>query len=100
MQGMGFIVIYIVFFAALIYFTSIRPQKKERQKQQEMLSSIAVGDTILTRKKHPCGASSFEVLRVGMDFKIRCTGCGREVMLPRAKIEKNIKKVVKPGSAQ
>ena len=32
---------------------------------------IAVGDTILTRKKHPCGASSFEVLRVGMDFKIR-----------------------------
>ena len=54
---------------------------------------IAVGDTILTRKKHPCGASSFEVLRVGMDFKIRCTGCGREVMLPRAKIEKNIKKV-------
>ena len=51
---------------------------------------IAVGDTILTRKKHPCGASSFEVLRVGMDFKIRCTGCGREVMLPRAKIEKNI----------
>ena len=53
---------------------------------------IAVGDTILTRKKHPCGASSFEVLRVGMDFKIRCTGCGREVMLPRAKIEKNIKK--------
>ena len=100
MQGMGFIVIYIVFFAALIYFTSIRPQKKERQKQQEMLSSIAVGDTILTRKQHPCGAASFEVLRVGMDFKIRCTGCGREVMLPRAKIEKNIKKVVKPGSAQ
>ena len=48
MQGMGFIVIYFVFFAALIYFTSIRPQKKERQKQQEMLSSIAVGDTILT----------------------------------------------------
>ena len=44
---------------------------------------IAVGDTILTRKKHPCGAASFEVLRV----------------LPRAKIEKNIKKVVKPGQA-
>ena len=36
---------------------------------------IAVGDTIQTRKKHPCGASSFEVLRVGMDFKIRCTVC-------------------------
>jgi len=52
-----------------------------------------VGDTILTRKKHPCGASSFEVLRVGMDFKIRCTGCGREVMGARTKYEKQIKKI-------
>ena len=57
---------------------------------------IAVGDIIQTRKKHPCGASSFVVLRVGMDSRIRCTGCGREVMLPRVKIEKNIKKVIKP----
>ena len=71
-------------------------RKKGRQKGATNIMDIAVGDTILTRKKHPCGASSFEVLRVGMDFKIRCTGCGREVMLPRAKIEKNIKKVVKP----
>ena len=54
---------------------------------------IAVGDTILTRKKHPCGAQSFEVLRVGMDFKIRCTGCGREVMGARTKYEKQIKKI-------
>ena len=53
---------------------------------------IAVGDIIQTRKKHPCGAASFEVLRVGMDFRIRCTGCGREIMLPRVKIEKNIKR--------
>ena len=60
---------------------------------------IAVGDTILTRKTQPSAASSFEVLRVGMDFKIRCTRCGREVMLPRAKIEKNIKKVVRPDPA-
>ena len=68
-----------------------------RQKGATNAMDIAVGDTFFTRKKHPCGASSFEVLRVGMDFKIRCTGCGREVMLPRAKIEKNIKKVVKPA---
>ena len=57
---------------------------------------IAVGDTILTRKQHPCGAASFEVLRVGMDFKIRCNGCGREVMIPRLKCEKNIKKILRP----
>ena len=56
---------------------------------------VQVGDTIVTKKAHPCGTCSFEVLRVGMDFKIRCTGCGREVMIPRAKIEKNIKKILR-----
>ncbi len=48
-----------------------------------------------TKKPHPCGNSTFAVLRVGMDFRIRCTKCGREVMVPRSKIEKNIKKVVR-----
>ena len=57
---------------------------------------VQVGDVIQTKKQHPCGANTVDVLRVGMDFKIRCTGCGREVMLPRAKIEKNIKKVIRP----
>lgn len=54
---------------------------------------IQVGDSIITKKKHPCGANSFLVLRVGMDFKIRCSGCGHEVMIPRAKIEKRIKEI-------
>ncbi len=58
---------------------------------------VRVGDTILVKKPHPCGANTFEVPRVGMDFKIRCTGCGHEIMLPRAKIEKNIKKILRPG---
>ncbi len=56
---------------------------------------ILVGDHILTRKPHPCGSSRFEVLRIGMDLRIRCTGCGHEIMLPRAKIEKNIKKIIR-----
>ncbi|MDO5603003.1 MAG: DUF951 domain-containing protein [Oscillospiraceae bacterium] len=55
---------------------------------------IQVGDMILVKKPHPCGSKQFSVLRVGMDFKIRCLGCGHEIMLPRAKIEKNIKKVL------
>lgn len=59
---------------------------------------VQVGDTILTRKNHPCGANTFAVLRVGMDFRIRCTRCGREVFLPRAKIERNIKKVLRPAA--
>ena len=57
---------------------------------------VRVGDVIQTKKQHPCGSRRFDVLRVGMDFKIRCQGCGREIMLPRVKIERNIKKVLRP----
>lgn len=56
---------------------------------------ISTGDRITLKKIHPCGCNTFKVLRVGMDFKIRCDGCGHEVMAPRAKIEKNIKKIEK-----
>lgn len=58
---------------------------------------VRVGDTLVMKKKHPCGADTFSVLRIGMDFKIRCTGCGREVMTPRVKVEKNIKKIIPSG---
>ena len=54
---------------------------------------VQVGDVLKMKKKHPCGEYYFDVLRVGMDFKIRCKSCGREVMVPRVKIEKNIKKI-------
>ena len=47
------------------------------------------------KKQHPCGENTFLVLRSGMDFRIRCTGCGREVMVPRAKAEKNIKSIIR-----
>ena len=46
---------------------------------------------------YPCGSQEWLVLRVGMDFKIRCQGCGHEVMLPRSKVEKNIRKVMREG---
>ena len=55
---------------------------------------IKAGDRVELKKPHPCGNKVFTVLRVGMDFKIRCESCGREVMVPRNKIEKNIKKVL------
>ena len=55
---------------------------------------VKVNDIIITKKENPCKNNEFLVLRVGMDFKIRCTKCGREVMVPRAKIEKNIKKII------
>lgn len=57
------------------------------------MMQVAVGDVLTMKKKHPCGENRFLVLRIGMDFKIRCLGCGHEIMAPRAKIEKNIKKI-------
>ena len=58
---------------------------------------IHVGDILVMKKPHPCGDNRFLVGRVGMDFKIRCQGCGREVMVPRAKVEKNIRRVEREG---
>ena len=56
---------------------------------------VQVGDILEMNKPHPCGSRRFLVLRSGMDFKIRCTGCGHEVMVPRVKAEKNIKKIIR-----
>lgn len=56
---------------------------------------VQVNDKLKMKKAHPCGADTFLVLRVGMDFKIKCEGCGREVMAHRSKIEKNIKKIIR-----
>ena len=55
---------------------------------------IKVGDKVEMKKQHPCGCRNFEILRSGMDFKIKCCGCSRQVMQPRAKIEKNIKRII------
>ncbi len=55
---------------------------------------VHVGDTLEMRKAHPCGSHAWLVLRVGMDFRIRCAGCGHELMAPRRKIEKNIKRIL------
>lgn len=56
---------------------------------------VRVGDILEMKKQHPCGGKQFDVLRVGMDFKIKCRNCGHEVMVPRNKIEKNIKKIIR-----
>ena len=56
---------------------------------------IQVGDILNMKKPHPCGSARWEVLRIGADFKLKCLGCGREVMGPRSKYEKNTKSVEK-----
>ena len=54
---------------------------------------VMVSDILIMKKPHPCGSNRFSVLRIGMDFKIKCEGCGHEIMAPRQKIEKNIKRI-------
>ena len=55
---------------------------------------VRVNDILEMKKVHPCGEKNFLVLRSGMDFKLRCIKCGREIMLPRSKAEKNIRKII------
>ncbi|MBR4875527.1 MAG: DUF951 domain-containing protein [Clostridia bacterium] len=55
---------------------------------------IRVGDILMMKKPHPCGDHRFAVLRVGMDFRLRCMGCGHEFLIPRAKAEKNVKQIL------
>ena len=54
---------------------------------------IEVGDILELKKKHPCGSLEWETLRIGADFKIKCKGCSCEIMLPRVKLEKSVKKI-------
>lgn len=55
---------------------------------------IKVGDVVETKKKHPCGSTTWIIIRVGMDIKMKCTGCGRIVLLDRDKFEKRLKRVL------
>ena len=57
---------------------------------------VMVGDTLVMKKPHPCGSNTFEVTRVGMDFKLRCLGCGHLIMVPRKLVEKNCRGIRKP----
>ena len=56
---------------------------------------IEVGDVLEMKKAHPCGSKEFLVLRVGMDFRLKCQNCGHEVWILRNKAQKNIKKIRK-----
>ena len=55
------------------------------------MDKYEVGDVIRMKKKHPCGSFEWEILRVGADFRLKCMGCGHQVMIARKLVEKNIK---------
>lgn len=63
-----------------------------------MPMQLYVGDVVELKKPHPCGGRNWEILRTGIDFRIKCLTCGHSVMLSRKKLEKGIRRVV--SSAQ
>lgn len=75
-------------------------KKSRRQREAVFRMDVRVGDILVMKKNHPCGENKFLVLRSGMDFKLRCTRCGREVMIARSKAEKNIRQIQRPQAAQ
>lgn len=54
---------------------------------------IKVGNILRLKKKHPCGSSEWEVLRIGADFRLKCVGCGHQIMIARKMVEKNVKEI-------
>ena len=60
-----------------------------------MVYKYEVGDVVRLKKQHPCGSSEWEILRVGADFRLKCTGCGHQIMIARKLVEKNTKELKK-----
>lgn len=63
-----------------------------------MALKLELGDYITTKKPHPCGSNEFEMVRLGADLVIKCRGCGKEIWIPRVKLEKRIKKIMRNGT--
>ena len=66
----------------------------DAQKEAAGMDELQLGDLVQMRKTHPCGSDKWTVIRVGADIKIRCSGCGRIVMMDRADCTKRMKKVM------
>lgn len=64
------------------------------------MAQFYLGDIVRLKKPHPCGGYEWEILRVGMDFRIKCLTCGHLVMLPRSDFEKRVKKIVKTNGPE
>ena len=73
---------------------------KEQEKTGCCPMDVRVGDVLELKKSHPCGSREWLVLRVGMDFRLRCQGCGHELMIPRSKAEKSIRKIKRNEGAE
>ena len=54
---------------------------------------IHVGEILRLKKQHPCGSKEWEVLRIGADFRLKCIGCGHQIMIARTAVEKNVREI-------
>ena len=61
---------------------------------------LRLNQRVELKKQHPCGSKVWTILRVGMDIKLRCQGCGHELMLPLSKAEKAIKKILEEEASK
>jgi len=64
------------------------------------VTNFEIGDIVRLKKKHPCGSSEWEILRVGADFRLKCTGCGHQIMTQRKLVEKNMKELKKKDTEE
>ena len=60
------------------------------------MTEYIVGDIVTLKKPHPCGSKDWEILRVGMDFRLKCMGCGHQIMVPRKMVEKSTRALRHP----
>lgn len=58
-----------------------------------------IGDRLITKKTHVCGSNEWEVLRIGIDIKLRCVKCGREIMMFKADLDKKVKSVIENSNS-
>ncbi len=65
-----------------------------------MMAKFELGDIVQMKKQHPCGSDQWEITRTGIDFGLKCLGCGRRVMIPRPKFEKGVKKIIHAAAAE
>lgn len=62
---------------------------------QALVRNVQIDDVVRLRKPHPCGSSDWQVVRLGADIGLKCLGCQRRVLLPRAEFERRVKSFVK-----
>ena len=65
-----------------------------RRKIYIKIQICIIGDFLKFKKNHPCGSNTWKVLRIGIDFKLECTTCGRVIMIPRLEVIKKAKEVI------